>query len=120
MTAPDRPGVGTDRLSVLTTVTDGIQIVAPAGEDDHQTGPALRDALKPRSPQLHIVIDMHDVTFMDSSGVNILLVAHHELHDADGWLRLAALNDPAQRIVQIVGLDTLIPCHPTLTNALHT
>lgn len=57
--------------------------------------------------------------FMDSSGINILISAHRALTGAGGWLRLAALSAPVLRTVQIVGLDTVIDCHPTLDQALH-
>ncbi|MER8059116.1 STAS domain-containing protein [Streptomyces sp. NPDC094022] len=55
---------------------------------------------------------------MDSSGINILISAHRALTGAGGWLRLAALSAPVLRTVQIVGLDTVIDCHPTLDQAL--
>ncbi|TXJ77513.1 anti-sigma factor antagonist [Streptomyces lavendulae] len=56
--------------------------------------------------------------FMDSSGINILISAHRALTKAGGWLRLAALSAPVLRTVQIVGLDTVIDCHPTVDQAL--
>lgn len=32
--------------------------------------------------------------------------------------RMAALSAPVKRVVTIVGLDTIIPCYPTLREAL--
>ncbi|MFF4018714.1 STAS domain-containing protein [Streptomyces sp. NPDC001843] len=106
-------------LSVLSTATDGICVVTPAGEIDHHTGDTLREALDiPDGAQPRIVIDMGQVTFMDSSGINILISAHRRLTEAGGWLRLAAPTETVLRTLQIVGIDTVIDCRETLRHAL--
>ncbi|MYU62861.1 anti-sigma factor antagonist, partial [Streptomyces sp. SID69] len=87
---------------------------------DHHTGDTLREALGAcTTDPPRVVADLHRVSFMDSSGINILISAHRALTEAGGWLRLAALSAPVLRTVQIVGLDTAIDCHPTLDQALH-
>ncbi|MFE5038881.1 STAS domain-containing protein [Streptomyces sp. NPDC056683] len=55
---------------------------------------------------------------MDSSGINILITAHRTLSEAGGWLRLAAPTGPVMRTISIVGIDTIIDCHETLSQAL--
>ncbi|MFI8194808.1 STAS domain-containing protein [Streptomyces sp. NPDC085946] len=106
-------------LAVAATVTDGIRVVTVAGEIDHHTGDRLRDALditgtvRPR-----IVIDMRQVTFLDSSGINILIAAHQNITQAGGWLRLAGLTDSVQHVLQLVGVDEVIDCRDTLRHAL--
>ncbi|MFC9289141.1 STAS domain-containing protein [Streptomyces sp. NPDC057052] len=106
-------------LSVVAATTDGIHVLTVTGEIDHHTGDQLRraldvtDAVRP-----HIVIDLHQVTFMDSSGINILITTHQKVTAAGGWLRLAAPTHPVQRVLQLVGIDQLIDCHPTLRHAL--
>ncbi|OUC77783.1 STAS domain-containing protein [Streptomyces swartbergensis] len=106
-------------LSVQVTVTDGIRVVTVVGEIDYHTGEQLRQALdvcdtaRPR-----LVIDMRQVTFMDSSGINILIAAHQAITEAGGWLRLAGPAGPVLRALQIVGVDALIDCRLTLREAL--
>ncbi|MEV6116338.1 STAS domain-containing protein [Streptomyces sp. NPDC052109] len=106
-------------LSVASTTADGIHVVTCAGEIDHHTGDKLRQALdlsdiaRPR-----IVVDMRQVTFMDSSGINILIAAHIRLSETGGWLRLAAPTDSVLRTLQIVGVDAVIDCRETLRDAL--
>ncbi|MFF8366916.1 STAS domain-containing protein [Rhodococcus erythropolis] len=107
------------RLSVVAAATDGIRVLTVAGEIDHHTGDQLRDTLDVTgTARPRIVIDMHQVTFMDSSGINILITAYQDVTAAGGWLRLAAPTDSVQRVLQLVGADTLIDCHPTLHEAL--
>ncbi|MFF8883913.1 STAS domain-containing protein [Streptomyces flaveolus] len=112
---PEQPGL----LTVVTTATDGIRVVSLTGEIDHNTAHQMRQALditgthRPR-----IVADLHQVTFMDSSALNALIAAHQAVTEAGGWLRLAAPTAPVQRVLQLVGVDQLIECHPTLRQAL--
>lgn len=111
----EQPG----RLSVVTTTTDGIRVLTVAGEIDHHTGETLREALAvPGTPRPRVVVDLRQVTFMDSSGINTLLAAHRVLTEAEGWLRLAAPGEPVLRTLQIVGVDTVIDCHSSLDEAL--
>ncbi|MFJ8142758.1 STAS domain-containing protein [Streptomyces sp. NPDC096013] len=107
-------------LSAVTTERDGIRVISLEGEIDHHNGPVLQQALQAsadRGPR--VVIDLRGVQFMDSSGINLLLAAHHDLTKAGGWLRLAAPTPAALRPIQLVGIDAVIECHPTLPHALH-
>ncbi|MER6977702.1 STAS domain-containing protein [Streptomyces carpinensis] len=111
----EQPGA----LSVVTTATDGVLVVAAAGYIDHHTCPRLQQALDTPEPAASCtVVDLHEVTFMDSSGINTLISAHQVLDQAGGWLRLAQTPDSVMRTIQLVGLDTLIDCYPTLNAAL--
>ncbi|POX57664.1 anti-anti-sigma factor [Streptomyces sp. Ru62] len=103
----------------MSTTVDGIRVVTPAGEIDHHTGDTLRQALDASStPRPRVVVDLHQVTFIDSSGINIFIAAHRTLGEADGWLRLAAPRESVMRTLNIVGVDTLIDCRETLHQAL--
>ncbi|MEU1535300.1 STAS domain-containing protein [Streptomyces fagopyri] len=107
------------RLSVVSTISEGIRVITLHGEIDHDSGPTLRQALAAAAPPGHrVAADMHGVGFMDSTGINILLAAHRGLIEAGGWLRLAALTPPALRTIQLVGADAVIDCRDTLDNAL--
>ncbi|MFF3312985.1 STAS domain-containing protein [Streptomyces sp. NPDC002952] len=106
-------------LSVVTTATDGIRVLMLTGEIDHHTGGQLRRALDVTdTARPRVVIDMRQVTFMDSSGINILITAYQAVTEAGGWLRLAAPTDSVLRVLQMVGVDDIIDCRPTLRQAL--
>ena len=107
------------QLSIEATTTDGIRLLTLAGEIDNDTGGTLRQALDVSTTQQpRLVVDLGQVTFMDSTGINILIAAHRSVTGADGWLRLAAPTDSVMRTLQIVGVDTLIDCYPTVRHAL--
>lgn len=111
---------GRNRLTITAEDSDGILVLALVGEIDHDSGDLLRHALRGaevRTPP-RVVIDLHGVTFMDSSGINILIAAYRELTSLDGWLRMAALPPAIERTVRLVGVDSVIDCFPTLAEAL--
>uniref|UniRef100_A0AAU1I8E9 Anti-sigma factor antagonist n=1 Tax=Streptomyces sp. NBC_00180 TaxID=2903632 RepID=A0AAU1I8E9_9ACTN len=108
------------QLSVTTTVDDGIRVVAVTGEIDQQTSQPLQQALNATTPApSRVVVDMGSVSFMDSTGISIFIAAHRSLAADGGWLRLAALAEPVQRVVRLVGVDTFIDCHLTVEQALN-
>ncbi|MEV3912145.1 MULTISPECIES: STAS domain-containing protein [Streptomyces] len=118
--ADNREAVGHGRLSVVRTDADDITVLGLDGEIDHQSVGGLTRALSlADAPGGHrVVIDLSGVTFMDSSGVNALIAAFQSAQAAQGWLRLVVVRGAVLRTLQLVGLDTVVPCHPTLEEAL--
>lgn len=113
----DRPG----RLSVHPVVVDGVLVVTVHGEIDHDVTDVLSEALRSEDGTAppRIVADLSGVSFMDSSGINVLVGAHQRVSDAQGWLRIAGAQDAVARVLHLVGIDALIPCHPTVEQALN-
>jgi stage II sporulation protein AA (anti-sigma F factor antagonist) len=111
----DRP----DRLSIEHSLVNGVRVVTVRGEIDHDVTDEFSDALQAgRDTGTRIVVDLGDVTFMDSSGINVLVAAHQQTSGAGGWLRIAAAREAVLRVLRLVGLDDVIPCHPTVDQAL--
>ncbi|MEV7083649.1 STAS domain-containing protein [Streptomyces sp. NPDC093516] len=114
-----RFAASTGRLSVTASAEGGIRVVSVAGEIDHLTGEVLREALAPSgTADVRVVVDMRQVSFMDSAGINVFLTAHRSLTRAGGWLRLAAVGPTVIRTLQIVGLDTVLGIYETREQAL--
>jgi stage II sporulation protein AA (anti-sigma F factor antagonist) len=114
-TQPQHPS----HLSVRRSTVDGVRVVALHGELDHAARAELGDVLHPpgaESPRT--VADLAGVTFMDSSGINILIAAHRAAAESEGWLRITGARPSVLRVLQLVGLDQVIPCFDTLPQAL--
>ncbi|MFD9007087.1 STAS domain-containing protein [Streptomyces sp. NPDC059582] len=111
-----------DRLSVDRHVIDGVRVVSVRDEIDYDVRGVLSVALLSADspePPLRIVLNLSGVTFMDSSGINVLITAHREASDTQGWLRIAAAQEPVLSLLQMVGVDTFISCYPTIEQALN-
>ena len=118
--ADNQEAVGRGQLAVVRADVDGIAVLGVRGEIDYQSVGVLTRAMFPADPTAgpRVVVDLGEVTFMDSSGVNALVAVHHATRAAQGWLRLAGAHGPVLRTVQLVGLDAVAPCHPTVAEAL--
>ncbi|MFF2383606.1 STAS domain-containing protein [Streptomyces sp. NPDC058108] len=89
------------------------------GEIDHDNADQLRQALHVGADgPPRFVLDVSAVTFMDSTAISVLVAANNAAGEAGGWVRLAAMSEPVQRVVEIVRLDTVLTCYLTLSQAL--
>ncbi|MDC2954231.1 MULTISPECIES: STAS domain-containing protein [Streptomyces] len=118
--ADNREAVGHGGLSVVRADVDGIAVLGLEGEVDYQSSSALTRVMPPADddPGRRLVLDLSQVTFMDSSGVNALIAAHQARRPVQGWLRLAGVRGAVLRTLQLVGLDTMIACFPSVEDAL--
>ncbi|GAA4789753.1 STAS domain-containing protein [Streptomyces ziwulingensis] len=109
-----------ERLLISRATTDdGVCVVTLAGEVDLDGSAQLRDVLLSGLETSRVaVVDLADVAFMDSSGINVFIAAHQAAAAGGGTLRLAAPRQAVLRVLQLVGLDVLIACYPTVDQAL--
>ncbi len=110
-----------DRFSAVHRMIDGVRVVTVEGEIDHRVREVLSAALLSghnAAPSSRIVVDLGGVTFMDSTGINIFIAAYQAVSATEGWLRIAAAQEPVLHVVQLVGVDALIPCYPSVEQAL--
>ncbi|MFJ4873368.1 STAS domain-containing protein [Streptomyces sp. NPDC088757] len=111
-----------ERLSVAHRMVDGIRVVTLHGEIDHTAKGTLASVLTPQDEATappRVVADLEGVSFMDSSGINAFILAHQHLIAQQGWLRIAGAQEAVQRVLHLIGVDTVIDCHPTLEQALN-
>lgn len=112
----DRPG----HLSTDHRMIDGVRVVTLRGEIDRDVQGVFREALlgEGKTVPARIVADLAGVKFMDSSGVNVFIAAHLKTKDAQGWVRIAGAPPAVRRVLQVTGVDTFIPCYPSVEQAL--
>ncbi|MFJ8826604.1 STAS domain-containing protein [Streptomyces sp. NPDC102467] len=109
-------------LSITRSSVSGVSLLTARGEIDASSAPELAEALAGHVGETgeppRTVLDLGAVTFMDSTGINALLIAHRATDAAGGWIRLACLDGPVLRVVELVGVDSVIACHPSVDQAL--
>ncbi|WP_327043635.1 STAS domain-containing protein [Microbispora sp. NBC_01189] len=95
-------------------------VVAVEGELDLFTAPFLRDevrdAITNDSPTL--VLDLGELSFMDSSGLSVLIEAWRLATSEGGGVSLASPRPPVARILRTTGLDRRIKVYPDVDTAI--
>lgn len=85
--------------------------IAPAGELDIATTPALEEAIAEAiaAPGSRLVLDLRELTFMDSTGLRTLAQTSARA-EQDGF-ELAIWRGPRQieRVLEISGIGALLP-----------
>jgi anti-sigma B factor antagonist len=87
-------------------VDERTHVVAPRGEVDAVTAPQLGRRLLGLADEgkTQVVVDLSNVTFMDSTGIGVLLNAVRQLRQRDGGLVLVCPTERILRPFQITGL----------------
>jgi anti-anti-sigma factor len=90
-------------------------IVRPVGEVDLATASLLKEAFVQaiEAGQGLVVMDAVEMTFLDSSGLGVLVFAHKRLVQAGRKVVLANLSRQVSRAVLVTGLDEVILTHVT-------
>lgn len=101
----------------LTTRSLGDRaLVTVAGEVDLETASQLGDcalaALRDDSP--HLVIDLAQVSFMDSTGLKVLLAVQRRAELAQGSLCVVGSGRSVRKIFALTGLDQTFTLYDSL------
>jgi anti-sigma B factor antagonist len=126
-------GSSRDHTTRPTTVTAhdglGVQVcwhgrqccvITVAGELDVATAPDLMESLREileESPQ-RLVIDLDQVTFLDSTGLGVLVSAHQRMSARAGGLVFVCHSRSSLKVMQITGLTRVFTYAPSVEEAV--
>lgn len=82
-----------------------------AGELDHHSAEQVRrdlDSLIADERVVHLVLDMKGLTFMDSSGIGVLIGRYRTLARRQGTVSVRNMSPHVARIFQLSGLHQII------------
>jgi anti-sigma B factor antagonist len=110
-------------LDLQVTTTAGYTVVEVGGEIDLASAPALRDCLNQMidAGSRRLVVDLRQVSFIDSVGLGVLMGARRRLlaHAGhDRFLQLVCAEGLVLRVLRLTFLDGVFPVHATLADAL--
>lgn len=92
----------------------GTTLVAKlGGELDHHTAPALRDALDREialNNTRNIVLDFDGVTFMDSSGIGVIIGRYKQIAALGGKVMIIRVKPQVDKILELSGLKKILDC----------
>jgi len=95
-------------------------IVTARGEIDLATTGHLRDTLSELVVEgyPHLVVDLNEVTFLDSTGLGTFIGARRRAHAFKGSFALVCENERLTKIFQITGLDKVFDFYATPEDAV--
>jgi anti-sigma B factor antagonist len=92
---------------------DGMTVVEISGDVDLDTAARLRAALEAAvRTDTSVVIDMGDVTFMDSTGFGVLVATHLQARRVGTSIMLRAVSTRIRDLMDMLGLDAVLPIEP--------
>lgn len=106
-------------LSISTSDQHGAVVVHCVGEVDVATAAQLRDVVQQAfaDGSRAVALDMTEVTFMDSTGLGVVVGRLKTLRRAGGNLTIAVTADRVRRVFEITGLDKVFVLHQTAQDA---
>src|SRR5690625_3702465 len=103
------------------TLRENVLIVRLKGEIDHHEATKLRKEWQRylQSKELnHVILNVQEVSFMDSSGIGVVLGRYKEVVSQGGELVLCHVNDQIDRLFNMAGLYKIIRVEETEQQAL--
>ena len=103
-------------MQIATTPGSDRYVLTVTGEVDLASSPELDTAIIAaiESGATSVVVDLTDVSFMDSSGLGVIVRGLKRCREADKDLDLVIINERVLKVFGITGLDQVIPIHDSI------
>ena len=107
-------------LDVETEDRNGLVHVALKGELDLSTVAKVQDELRrvEESQPPVVVLDLSRLTFLDSTGLGVLVGGLKRVRAHEGSLRLVCTQERILKIFRITGLTKVFPIHTSVEEAV--
>lgn len=99
----------------------GALVVSLNGELDHHTAHEIRVKIDDRIDRLDVkklVLDFSGVTFMDSSGIGVVIGRYKKLSVRNGVVKIASVSKSIKRIFDLSGICKVIKVYESVDQAL--
>ena len=98
-------------MHLTSFLQDGELTVALTGEIDHHCAKRyiqiIEGKIEAYTPRV-CILDFQDVTFMDSSGIAVVINALRFMSRIDGRLLVSDLNEQPMKVFRASGMDKLV------------
>jgi len=109
------------RLQVELEQHRNVLVVRLKGELDHHTADLVRfkmeDAIL-RGRCDHVVLSLKDLTFMDSSGLGVILGRYKQIKSRGGKMAVCDVQPSVKRLFELSGMFKILALHDSERSAL--
>ena len=108
-------------LKINLEVKSDVLCIRLMGELDHHSADVLREKATKAIEEYdihHIVLNLEHLTFMDSSGLGVILGRYKQIKQQNGEMVVCAISPAVQRLFDLSGLFKIIRLEPTEEYAL--
>lgn len=80
------------------------------GDIDHHSAKDIREQIDEAAQRAHppvLILDFRDVTFMDSSGIGLVMGRYALMQELGGELRVENQSTHIRKVMKLAGLDRL-------------
>lgn len=98
-------GSSVTHLTIDKQRTESDCLIVAEGEIDLASAPALEQELGDCLESASVIVDLSKVTFIDSTGLRVLLTAHDRATQTERALRLVVAEGPVTKLLAITGVD---------------
>jgi anti-sigma B factor antagonist len=98
-------------LAMTSEREEYVHVISLFGELDLATVDQVRDQLElaEASDVVSIVVDLSGLTFMDSTGIRLLIEAHERSHADGNRLMLLRGGASVHRVLEVAGVAEMLP-----------
>lgn len=97
-------------MQIEFEMTDDILIANLDGELDHHTSSLVREEIDKTVDAFHskhLIFNFKKVTFMDSSGIGVIMGRYNKISQLGGRLVITGYNEYIDRILDMAGIYTI-------------
>ncbi len=108
-------------MQVSSRKTKGALVVKVEGELDHHTADAVRERLDSllEDPSIkHIVFDLSQLKFMDSSGIGVFIGRYKVVSQRGGTVSVTHVTSQINKVFEVSGLYRIIKKYDSIEEAL--
>ena len=108
-------------MEVNFKMVGGAMIVQLCGELDHHHAAKVRETIDQAaasSSSKHLILDFSRVSFMDSSGIGVVLGRYKKIKAAGGVILIMSCSEQIRHILNMAGIFSIIDYMDNETDAL--
>lgn len=108
-------------MNIKGLCIDNVYIVKLKGEIDHIASAEIKDAITNdinNNRIKNLILDFSEVTFMDSSGIGMIIGRYKQMKNLNGDIIITGINAYTERVINLSGINKIIKVFSTVEEGL--